>query len=101
MQPSSESPGWWRDDWGAWHGPPEDRGNAGPHEPTGPRLPPHLRPSVPRPFVAAFAGETPPDATPEPIEAPGGPGQLPDDDERAVRGLMAFLRSLLPHEEAP
>lgn len=40
--PDDRSPGWWRDEWGAWHGPVEDHGDSGPHEHRE-RIPPHLR----------------------------------------------------------
>jgi hypothetical protein len=98
------TPGWFRDEWGEWHGPSRDLGNAAPHDRRPPELPPHLRPAVPKPFVAAFTAETATDASPEPAEARRPAVQLPAAESAGggasdLGRLMDFLRSLLPHED--
>lgn len=52
--------------------------------------------AVPAPFRAAFEEPMAPDASPAPSEAP----RAVVGDPRAVRGLIAFLRSLLPPDDA-
>lgn len=112
----------WYDDFGGFHDAnPPDMGYSGVHEHRPPELPPHLRPPqqrparepVPKAIAAAFEprhddaraqSEMSPtgdinEAAPEPVDALEPSSGPRSAEERAVRGLMSLLRSLLPHED--
>lgn len=89
--PDLSSPGWWRDEWGEWHGPAQDLGNSGPRESRGRQLPPHLR-VVPDPVeepatTTAVRPAAPPLEAPEAVPgAPAWPGPVPQG-KRASDGM--------------